>query len=196
MSLLLLLSVCVAFSLLSSSCSRRGFAMAPVTEASSDTEYVPFTKALKERLAHDNIDIRKVQFYISQKLVMKHIEGGEKGRVEDGVILLDHSAPAAVTIPEFTPGVCEKVSGDNVYVSFDAPGKTLEFGSGYSNSVYMLTGTNWRNGVADISYEGQNYTAECGSCSNVADVRILVRKNQVFAKDDNSRVVLGRRVNQ
>src|SRR4051812_31837564 len=105
-SLLLLTSVCVVFCLFSMSCSRKGFATAP-PDYGSDTQYVPFTKALKQRLEHDGIDIKKIQFYVDQTLLLKHSNGGEKGRVEGGVIMLDHPDHVAITIPEYTPGVCE-----------------------------------------------------------------------------------------
>jgi hypothetical protein len=193
-SLLLLTSICVVFCLFSMSCSRKGFASAP-PDYGNDTQFVPFTKSLKIRLERDGVDIRKIQFYVDQTLILKHSDGSEKGRVEAGVILLDHSDPLAITVPEYTPGVCEKVNGDNLMISFDAPGKCLEFGTLYANNAFMLIGSNWRNGIVEVTYDGQPYTAACSSCNNVGEIRLLVRKNQTYTKDDKNRVVLGRRVN-
>ncbi len=194
LSLLLLMSVSVAFCLFCTSCGTSRFASAP-PDYGNDTQYVPFTKALKQRLEHDGVDIKKIQFYVDQKIVLKHSNGGEKGRVQDGVILLDHADPVEITIPEYTPGVCEKVNGDDLMISFDAPGKCVEFGSLYANNVFMLVGTNWHNGLVDVNYDGKSYLAECGSCSNIGEVRLLVRKNQAYSKDEQNKVVLGRRVN-
>src|SRR4051812_41567046 len=97
---------------------------AAVPEAS----YVPFTNSLKQRMEHDNIDIKKVQFYIDQPLVLRSTSGMEKGYVAGGAVAFNNEQSVnEIAIPAFTPGVCEKVSGDSLYISFDAPGKTIVF---------------------------------------------------------------------
>ena len=195
MFLLLASSICLVSFLFCASCSRKGFATAP-PDYGNDTQFVPFTKVLKQRLEHDGVDIKRIQFYVDQKLILKHSTGMEKGMVKSGIILLDYSAPGTtITIPEFTPGICEKVSGDELFISFDAPGKTIDFGALYANTSFMLVGTNWHNGTVDITYDNQPYYVECGSCGNVGEARLFVRKNQAYKKDDQSRVVIGRKVN-
>jgi hypothetical protein len=195
MILVLVASISVASCLFITSCSRKGFATAPPM-AASDTSFVPFTKLLKDRLEHDGVDIKKIQFYTNQKLVLKHATGVEKGQVKSGIIMIDNSQSVnQITIPAWTPGVCEKVDGDMLKISFDAPGKAIEFGALYANTTFILVGTNYHNGVVDITYDNQPYTAQCATCGNAGDVKLFVRKNQAYKSDDVNRVVMGRKVN-
>lgn len=188
-----LVTVSLAITLFSS-CSRKGFATGPDTYV--DSSYITFTKGLKQRLDRDNIDVRKVQFYIDQKLVLRRSMGSEKGTVKQGVIVFDNGQYVnELVIPAFTPGICEWASGDDMKISFDVAGKTIEFGALYANTNYILVGSNWRNGTVDITYDGQLYQVSCASCNNVADAKLVVRKNQAFKNDDNAKVVAGRRIN-
>jgi len=195
MILVVVASVSVASCLFFTSCSRKHFATAPPT-AANDTSFVPFTKSLKQRLEHDGIDIKKIQFYTNEKVVLQHATGVEKGQVQSGIIMIDYGQSLnQITIPAWTPGVCEKVDGDVLMISFDAPGKAIEFGALYANTSFIPVGTNYHNNSVDITYDNQPYTATCASCGNVQDVKLFVRKNQAYKSDDKSRVVMGRKVN-
>jgi len=193
--LLAMASISLVSSLVLTGCSRKGFATSPPT-AANDTSFVPFTKNLKQRLEHDGVDIKKIQFYVNEKLVLKHSMGNEKGQVKGGIIVLDYgSSNDQIIVPAWTPGVCEKVDGDAMMVSFDAPGKAIEFGALYANTSFILIGTNWHNGTVDVKYDNQPYTVSCGDCPNVGEVKLFVRKNQAYKMDEKNRVVMGRKVN-
>jgi hypothetical protein len=177
-------------------CSHKGFATGPEDYSANDTAYIPFTKALKQRLDHDNIDVTKVQFYVDQKLVLRRTMGSEKGTVKSGIIVFDNGQYVnEIEIPAFTPGVCEKANGDDLKVSFDVAGKTIEFAALYANNNFVLQGTNWHNGLVDINYDNQVYQVQCASCANVGDVKLLVRKNQSVKKEGGAKVLAGRKVN-
>ena len=192
----LLTSFVLVVSLSFSSCSRKGFATGPEDYSANDTSYIPFTKGLKQRLDHDNVDLTKVQFYVDQKLVLRRTTGSEKGTVKSGIIVFDNGQKVnEIEIPAFTPGVCEKANGDDLKISFDLPGKTIEFGALYENNNFILQGTNWRNGMVDINYDGQTYQVQCASCSNVGDVKLLVRRNQTVKTEGGAKVLAGRKVN-
>jgi len=195
MILVVVASISVASCFLFTSCSRKGFATSPPT-AATDTSFVPFTKTLKQRLEHDGVDIKRIQFYTNEKLVLQHATGVEKGQVKSGIIMIDYGQSVnQITIPAWTPGVCEKVDGDALMISFDAPGKSIEFGALYANTTFVIVGNNYHNNSVDITYDNQPYMALCASCGNVQDVKLFVRKNQAYKTDDVSRVVMGRKVN-
>jgi hypothetical protein len=61
------------------------FSCASSRKASGD-RYVPFTRELKQRLERDNVDLKQVQFYIDQKVVMTRNLGNEKVEVSSGVV--------------------------------------------------------------------------------------------------------------
>jgi hypothetical protein len=191
--LVLMTTISLVFCLFTTSCNRKAFATGPDTYV--DSSYITFSKSLKQRLDRDGIDVKKVQFYIDQKLVLRRAMGSEKGTVKSGVIVFDNGQYMnELVIPAYTPGVCEWVNGEDMKVSFDVPGKTIEFGALYANNNFILVGNNWHNGTVDITYDNQLYQVSCGSCNNVADAKLVVRKNQTFKKDDNAKVVAGRKV--
>lgn len=192
--LLSMVSIGLLFCLVSSSCNRKAFATGPEANT-TDTSFIAFTKSLKDRLEHDNVDITKIQFYIDQKLTLRRVMGSEKGKVQSGVIMFDNGQYInEIVIPAFTPGVCERVSGDALKISFDAAGKTVEFAALYNNNNFILVGSNWHNGTVDINYDNQTYQVSC-NCGSATDARLVVRRNQAFKKDSNARVVAGRKVN-
>ncbi len=192
--LLSMVSVAIIASLFFSSCHRKAFATGPEL-GKSDTTFICFTKSLKDRLVADNVDITRIQFYIDQKLTLRRVMGSEKGQVSSGIILFNNGQYVnELVIPAWTPGVCERVNGDEMKISFDAPGKTFEFGALYNNNNFIIMGTNWHNGLVDIAYDGQVYQVQC-ECNNAAEARLYVRNNQTFKKDNNARVVAGRRIN-
>ena len=192
--LLSLVSIGFVLCLFCSSCHRKAFATGPDINP-GDTTFIAFTKSLKDRLDHDGVNITKIQFYIDQKLTLRRVMGSEKGVVQSGVILFDNGQYVnELVIPAYTPGVCEVATGDDLKISFDAPGKTFEFGALYNNNNFILVGTNWHNGLVDILYDNQTYQVQC-ECNNAAEARLMVRKNQTFKKDNNARVVAGRKIN-
>ncbi len=192
--LLCIASLGLVIGLFSSSCNRKAFATGPEAPP-TDTSFIAFTKSLKDRLDHDNVDITKIQFYIDQKLTLRRVMGSEKGVVQSGVIMFDNGQYInEVVIPAYTPGVCERVNGDALKLSFDAPGKTIEFAALYNNNNFIVVGSNWHNGTVDINYDNAVYQVSC-PCGSTTEARLVVRRNQAFKKDNSARVVAGRKVN-
>lgn len=192
--LLSLAAVSLVVSLFCSSCHRQAFATGPEAPK-GDTTWIVFTKSLKQRLEHDNIEVTKVQFYIDHRLTLRRTMGSEKGKVQSGVIIFDNGQYInEMVIPAYTPGICERVSGDAMKISFDVAGKTLEFAALYNNNNFVLVGNNWHNGTVDVEYDNQTYQVTC-DCGNAAEAKLVVRRNQVYQKDNNAKVMAGRKVN-
>ena len=47
--------------------------------------YVPFTRDLKQKLDKENIDLKEVQFYVDQKLILTRNLGDQKLEVKSGI---------------------------------------------------------------------------------------------------------------
>jgi len=174
-------------------------AQSQATTVVNQADYVPFTKSLKQRLDHDHADIKKIQFYLDQTLVLRRTTGMEKGVVKGGVISYDNGqAVTEMTIPAYTPGVCEGVNGDSLLISFDAPGNTFVFGALYANENFMLLGSNWYNGVTDVTYDSKTYKVACGSCGNAGDAMLVIKRMQGGMSAPRSagggKVIAGRKV--
>ncbi|GGB22357.1 hypothetical protein [Puia dinghuensis] len=159
--------------------------------------YVPFTRDLKARLDRDNIDLKQVQFYIDQKLILNRNLGDVKVEVHSGVVKMENGKYInEVIIPALTPGVCDATDGDRLMISFEKGNNDLAFGpgSGYTINQYVLYGTNWRNGTTMVTYDANKYQARCGSCSDVAQATLVVRKSELDKWDKKSRTLRGRTV--
>ena len=159
-------------------------------------EYVPFTTSLKQRILNNNLDIKKVQFFIDQKLVLRKSLGTKKVDIKSGVLLFQNGEYIQeVVIPKYTPGVCESIDGNNLLVSFESQNNNIPFGPGeYTRSYFMLYGKNWINGTADITYDNTIYKVSCGSCANAADAKLVVKKSEADKYDRNLRIAKGRKV--
>jgi hypothetical protein len=178
------------------SCSNKTVPKKPVPANTEDTVYVGFTKALRQRIANSNIDIKKVQFFVDQKLILRRTLGNEKAEVQSGVILFEKGAYInEIIIPAFTPGICEFVNGDRLKISFEKQGNYIEFAA-LNDVYYKLTGTNWdtNNGTTDITYDGYTYKVQCATCSSAGEAKLVVIKKEIDNLQSNQRVVEGRKV--
>ena len=165
-------------------------------KASGD-RYVAFTRELKQRLERDNVDLKQVQFYIDQKVVMARNLGNEKVEVTSGVVKFSNGEYInEVIVPSFTPGVCENSTNEKLMISFEKGNNDLAFGlgSGYTADNYVLYGNDWKNGSAVVSFDNNKFRARCATCQDLAMVRLLVRKSEMDKVERKTHVVQGRTV--
>lgn len=163
----------------------------------SRANLVPFTKDLRQKLEKENIDLKQVQFYIDQKLILDRNLGDQKIQVTSGVVKLENGKYInQVIVPAFTPGICESEAGDKLMISFEKGNNNLPFGpgSGYTFNEYSLYGTEWRNGTTAVTYDSNKFRARCGTCQDVASVTLLVRKSILDKVERKSRTLKGRTV--
>jgi hypothetical protein len=161
------------------------------------SSYVPFTRDLKQKLEKENIDLKQVQFYVDQKLILNRNLGDQKVVVSSGVVKLENGKYInEVIIPTLTPGLCDVVDGDKLMISFEKGNNALAFGpgSGYSFNQYVLYGTEWKNGTALVTYDSNKYRARCGSCSDVASATLVIKKSVLDKMERKSRTLKGRTV--
>ena len=172
------------------------FSCSSSKHASKDTVYIPFSKQLKQRVQNSNLDIKKVQFFVDQKLILRRSLGTQKSEIKSGVILFENGQYInEVIIPKYTPGICENVIGDKLMISFELQNNSIAFGPGGLNQDYFtLYARNWNNGSAEMTYDNNSYKVQCVTCSNVGEVRLVVKKSEADKFQKNQRVVEGRKV--
>ena len=164
---------------------------------SSGPSYVPFTADLKETLERSNVDLKKVQFYVDEKLVLTRDLGSETAQVSSGVVKLENGRYInEVIIPAFTPGIVERSAPDGLYISFEKDNNYLKFGRGtnLAGNYYTLYGRKWQNGTAEVTYQNQVYRVSCASCGHAGSAKLLVKKSQLDNWNKKTKVVEGRRV--
>jgi hypothetical protein len=163
----------------------------------SRDNFVPFTRDLKLKLEKENIDLKQVQFYVDQKVILSRNLGDQKVEVHSGVVKLENGKFInEVIVPAFTPGVCEATENDKLMVSFEKDNNNLAFGpgSGYTFNDYVLYGTEWRNGTAAVTFDSNKFRARCGSCQDVASVTLVIRKSELDKIERKTRTLKGRTV--
>ena len=163
----------------------------------SRSSLVPFTKDLRQKLDKENIDLKQVQFYVDQKIILDRNLGDQKVEVTSGVVKLENGKYInEVIVPALTPGICESAEGDKLMISFEKGNNNLPFGpgSGYTFNEYSLYGVEWKNGTTAVTYDSNKFRARCGTCQDVAAVTLLVRKNVMDKVERKSRTLKGRTV--
>jgi hypothetical protein len=164
---------------------------------SARNNFVPFTRDLKQRLEKENIDLKQVQFYVDQKLILNRNVGDQKTGVTSGVVKMENGKYInEVIVPAFTPGICDTLVSNRLMISFEKGNNDLAFGqgSGPSFSEYVLYGTEWRNGTAAVTYDSNKFRARCGTCGDVAMATLLVRKKEIDKFERKTRTLKGRKI--
>jgi hypothetical protein len=165
--------------------------------SSRKNSYVPFTKDLRVKLEKDNIDLRQVQFYTDQKLILSRNMGDQKTEVHAGVVKLENGKYInEVIVPAFTPGICDTIINDRLMISFEKGNNDLAFGqgSGYTFSQFVLYGTEWKNGTAAVTFDSNKFRARCGTCQDVASATLVVRKSEIDKFERKTRTLKGRKI--
>lgn len=161
--------------------------------------YVPFTRDLRAKLEKENIDLKEVQFYVDQKIILSRNLGDQKVEVKSGVVRLENGKYMNdVIIPALTPGICDATDNDKLMISFEKGNNDLAFGpgSGYTYNTYVLYGTEWKNGTAAVTYDSNKFRARCGTCSDVASATLVIRKSELDKIERKSRTLKGRTVGE
>jgi len=161
-----------------------------------DATMVPFTKAKKQMLERNNSDIRQLQFYVDQTIILRPMGGNDREVVKNGTIVKETAKmPTEIMIPAHTPVVCDRVNGDSLMIRFESSNNTLAFVAPYGSNNFTIQGTNWINGSADVMYNGKTHRILCGTCGNIAEVTLLVKEaTNVNKPTGNPTTVSGVRV--
>ncbi len=169
-----------------------------VEEVKKEDAFIPFTRELYNMLLSNRIDIKKVQFFIDQEVVLSRYADNGKVEVSDGVIkMVNGKNVEERRIPMYTPGVCELVEGDGLRISFDPKGgNTIKFQNtrAYSPENFTFSGTNWKDGGCDIDYDGIKYRATTPTAAGMSDVKLVVKKKDVDISDLKQQTIPGRKI--
>jgi len=98
-------------------------------------DLVSFNTEIKQRLETNNIDLKKVQFFIDQRIILTRSLGSNKAEVKSGKVTFENGEYThEIIIPALTPGICEKTADGKVYISFEKEESTIAFGAGLGNA--------------------------------------------------------------
>ncbi|MFY8128526.1 MAG: hypothetical protein ACOVMM_09110 [Chitinophagaceae bacterium] len=165
---------------------------APPVEADS---LIPFTRELYYRLKERNLDIRKLQFFIDQTIVLSR--GTDNGNldIQGGKIVNKYGINEnKIELLALTPGIVEAIEPDGLRVSFEQ-GSNLKFiNNAFSPVHFIFSGANWSNGTAEVNYRNTIYRASCGTCGSVAEAKLVVRQKDIDNNDVKTYTIPGRTI--
>lgn len=154
---------------------------------------VPYTTYLANKYQLTESDLKKIQFYTSDDIILSTNESSSKMGTEKGEVVISSSTNQdQIIIKKGTPGILEKQVGtDKMSISFEVgEGRYLVFGSNGQREPFKLQAETWTGGTGKMTYAGKTYYAS-GS-SGMAHLLIVVKSFQ--KKKANQQVAGGRKV--
>ena len=156
--------------------------------------YRPFTAELQEQNRWTEDELKHIQFYLSNDIVLRRnlsrgesvIEGG-KIRIKEGQRIEE------VVIKEGTPGVLVFMpKEERLAIAFESgKDKFLMFGPHPKwNGRYMLLGSEWDKFAGKVTYQGKTYSTS----SNSAYAGLLVDLEKISQVERERHTAEGRRV--
>ena len=152
-----------------------------------------FTNEMRMKLNEYDLEINKVQFYTSDKIVFKKMMPYDSAAIANGAIRFEKGEMInSVIIKKNTPGTCEFVENGLMNMAFETgENKYLIFNTDVSGKYYQLFINQDLRSYGEIIYDGENYLIQPGS----EKAKLLVKRDQEYIRKIQERVVKGRKVN-
>ncbi len=154
-----------------------------------------FTEDLNERYRWTEDELKKIQFYVSQDIVMKReVSGGDREVVSGKIKIEDGRQIEEVVIRKGTPGAYLFSPKENRFaIGFEESNdRYLVFGPSpkYSDR-FVLMASDWDRRSGDVSYDNKTWRVS----SDNAYAALLVDLRKMNKVDKDTRVAKGRKVN-
>ena len=160
------------------------------------------TVATKQDIEKAGVDIKQVQFYNSEEIVLaRQLSKGELKVAEGKVRIENGKSIEEIITPANTPGICELNDEKTLKVSFDTgDGKSIPFlverkgDMATSGSYFKIGAKKWERTargqqIGKVDYQGQIYNLVRG-----ANSRLMIDKSILNKVDRNTHVAKGRKL--
>jgi hypothetical protein len=155
---------------------------------------IPFTQSLRDQYKLTQEEMRSIQFYLSDPVILRRGSSNSKKETEDGTLVIKNGKNVEqVSFKANTPGALDQVVNSNsLKVSFeDGAEKSLVFASD-RNGYYALQAISWdKDGKGTINYGGQTYYAIPGSRNAI----LLFKMKSLRKVNVQEKVVKGKKIN-
>lgn len=156
----------------------------------------PFTERLYEQNRWTQEDLKRIQFYVSNDIVLRRDFASTDSRIEGGTIRIEGGKQIEeVVIRSGTPGVfLFSPKSERFAISFEEGGdeRYLMFGpSPRAGGRFVLLASDWERREGTVTYEGRRFKVDTDSAYSSLMVD-LKRSNSIAKK---SRTASGRKVN-
>lgn len=168
-----------------------------LTLSSCSSKLTPFTQRLYNENGWSDIDLKKIQFYVSEDIVLRRQASKGVSKIDHGEIkIIDGKRVEEIVIKKGTPGVfLFQPKEDRFAISFESreyDDPYLVFGpSKRRGGRYTLRARDWNNRQGKVSYDNKSYYTPSESAYSV----LLVDLKRVRDTKVRSRTAKGRTVN-
>lgn len=169
-------------------------ACAIIFMASCSPYLSPYTARLQKDAQLDESQLKQIQFYISNDIVLyRNINNAETEITEGELKVVNGRDVEEVIIKSGTPGlITGKDDKGNLLVSFDADGNALRFGINHNISgYYTLMAKDWDGRTGIVDYGNKEYKTSSGSIY----AYLMISMKQVNNTPVQSREATGRSLN-
>lgn len=148
-----------------------------MSSCSNNLKY--FTEDLYRENRWSDTELERIQFYVSEDIVLQRRLSGESSQITGGKIrIVDGSKIDEVVIKAGTPGILiDTPERDKFVVSFDSDddSKYLVFGaSPKANGRYVLLAKEWKRRYGEVTYGDRIY--ETSTASAYAALQVDLKK--------------------
>lgn len=162
-----------------------------ISLSSCSKKLTPFSQRLSDNYGWTEDDLRQIQFYVSDDIVLQKLNSNGSSSIVDGKIVIDNSRDInRIIIEEGTPGVLIFSPKENrMAISFDHDDSSyLMFGPNPRvSNQYVILAAEWKRKKAIVTYGGQKYRME-----GAPFTKLLVDLRKVDNTQVRSKVVKGR----
>lgn len=163
--------------------------------ASCSTNLKPFTQRLYDETGWSDNDLKRIQFYLSEDVVLIRDESSQtRSRIRNGEIEIeDGGAVEKVIIRKGTPGVFVfSPKANRLAISFDKDDeKFLMFGPNpKANNRYLILASEWKKSSGKVTYNGRRYRID----DSDAYATLMVDLKKVRQMKVQSSTASGRRI--
>jgi len=162
--------------------------------SSCETPKVPFTQALRDEYQLTPAELKSLQFYVSETIILRRGQHERGKNTSEGTLKLKNELDIEeIIIPEGTPCVVEKViDHERLAMRFgDKPNEFLVFGSLHrKDGYYVLQALEWRKGRGKVAYGDKYYYSNPGS----SDAYLLVKLKVIKRIKKKEKVVSGQSI--
>jgi len=171
------------------------FLFAALSLAACSPQLSPFTQELYDQNRWSEQELKKIQFYLSDDIILRRqISAGESTIASGKIRMVDGSEVEEVVIRKGTPGVLLFTpKTDRFAVSFESDGseRYLMFGPNPKvDERYVLLARDWDRRTGKVSYDNKLYYTD----SESAFAHLMVDLRRIQKMELERRTAGGRRV--
>ncbi len=155
---------------------------------SSCTKHIYFTQNLRNEIEDKNLDITKIQFYISKTIVLQRIIPINEAKIARGEIKFEKGNYIdQIIINKDTPGACKFIGNDKIYISFEND-NTVTFSKEPYTNYYKLLVNKDVNNYNGVVYDSLIYSVNRKS----ENAKIWIKKDEIYKQKIKQRTVKGK----